>query len=65
MHENYLLFNQVPPGHPGQSSTVGPRESAESDAFRRAAAEAELLRARLCCAQRQCGCEGGLASEAA
>ena len=64
MHENYLLFNQVPPGHPGQSRSVELRK-AETNAFRRAAAEAELLRARLCCSQRRCGCDGGLASEAA
>jgi len=48
MHENYLLFNQVPLGHPGESRSVEPAEDTETDAFRRAAAEAELLRARLC-----------------
>ena len=44
MNENYLLFNQVPPGHPG---SVEPAEAVATDPFHRAAAEAELLRARL------------------
>ena len=64
MHENYLLFNQVPPGHPGQSRSVELRK-AETDAFRRAAAEAELLRARLSHGESHAGNLGAVVPEAA
>jgi hypothetical protein len=47
MHENQLLFKHVPPGHPGENRQVGPGNDAGTAPFRRATAEAELLRARL------------------
>jgi hypothetical protein len=47
MHVNHLLFSRVPAGHPGDSRPLAPGGNAETDPIRRAAAEAELLRARL------------------
>jgi hypothetical protein len=47
MHENHMLLNRVPAGHPGERRPMGLREDREAHPIRRAAAEAELLRARL------------------
>jgi hypothetical protein len=46
MHEHHLMLNTIPAGHPGERrAPAEPRNVA--DTFRRAAAEAELLRATL------------------
>lgn len=46
MQENHLTFNQGQPGPPGAGRPAWP-EVLAADAFRHAAAEAELLRVRL------------------
>jgi hypothetical protein len=62
MNENYLLFNQVPPGHPGSGE---PGDAVHADPFHRAAAEAELLRARLRQGESHAGTLGAVVPEAA
>jgi hypothetical protein len=65
MHESHLLLNKIPAGHPGDSRPVGPGQDAETDPIRRAAAEAELLRARLRQGESHAGNFGAVVSEAA
>lgn len=65
MHESHLLFSPVPAGHPGDSRPLVPGESAETDPIRRAAAEAELLRARLRRGESHAGSLGAVLWEAA
>ncbi|HEX6583185.1 MAG TPA: hypothetical protein VF056_06235 [Thermoleophilaceae bacterium] len=62
MNENYLLFNQVPLGHPG---SLEPVQAVHTDPFHRAAAEAELLRARLRHGESHAGNLGAVVPEAA
>ena len=62
MNENYLLFNQVPPGHPG---SVELADAVDADPFHRAAAEAELLRSRLRQGESHAGNLGAVVTEAA
>ena len=47
MNEHHLSLKIVPWGHPGGSPPDRPGDHAPADPIRRAAAEAELLRARL------------------
>jgi hypothetical protein len=65
MHEYHLPYHLVPPGHPGAGRP--PRRGHESSVktFRRAAAEAAVLRARLHQHQKDCGCGAAVAGEAA
>ena len=54
MHEHHLMVSTIPAGHPGECrAPAEPRDVA--DTFRRAAAEAELLRATL--RQFNAGCD--------
>lgn len=46
MHEHHLMFSTIPAGHPGERRKPGYRHHA-AVTFRRAAAEAELVRASL------------------
>ncbi len=65
MHEHHLQLNVVPPGHPGATREVGRRLHRTENPFRRAAAEAALLRTRLCEHEKRGDCDGALAQEAA
>jgi hypothetical protein len=65
MHEYHLPYHLVPPGHPGETRPAGRDDESPAKTFRRAAAEAAVLRARLCQQETQSGCEGPMAQEAA
>lgn len=65
MHEYHLPYHLVPPGHPGAGRPAERDDESTAKTFRRAAAEAAVLRARLCPQETQGGCEGAMAPEAA
>jgi hypothetical protein len=66
MFGHHLQFHLVPTAHPAAPRERVPIERGDAERiFRRATAEAALLRARLCEHEGHGGCDGAVAAEAA